>query len=470
MNSPVSPPRMRGFPRFLPGSPGARAAADARKAAKPIVGVIQTGQYPDRSAISLTRLENIGENKPSHYLLANNYHLVHDDPTLLLDSADHCGFTLFNPMALPREPVPVDPALWRAVFPPDLQTAIAKGGRWLFRGKPPDEAFRRGAEEAAQRTAYERGREEEIRANFRSAWADASEDDITYCAEQIRLMVDRYADELRPMLLDIADPPSDADVERIGGAALDLYPQLRTWLSPQNIIPAWSKSLVIALLAEDDAIRALEADLKGCLLATAAEWKSLPGRYRAEDETPAEGENAYILSNEKMRVVRELAAVWPDDALWPAATWTADGRAMVEEARRSGHGAEIEAMRQATAGAAAERIMTLNDEMQDYREPEPGETPRVPSRRMRVLLGTLDEISLASPENVPAQAREVFRAATRRHAARLWEEYRQVKAYRQRTAAAEAEVSAARTADRDAADRAAGTAHAAASNALRRTA
>lgn len=379
---------------------------------------------------------------------------------LLLDSADHCGFTLINPMALPPEQVPVDSALWRSVFPPQLPNAIAKGGRWLFRGKPPDEAFRRGADEVAQLAATECGPEEEIRSAFRSVWNDAPDEDIAYCAEQVRVTVAYFVDDLRPMLVGISDPPSDADVERIGTAALDLYPQLREWMQP-HVVPAWNKSVVAALLAEDMTILALDADLNGCLLAAAAEWKSFPGRYRAEDETPTEGENTYILTNEKMRVVRELTSVWPADALWPATTWTTEGRAAVEEARRCGSGAETEAMRQATVHAAADRILTLNDDMQDYREPEAGEAQRTPSRRMRVLLGTLDEISLASPENVPTQARDVFRAATRRHCARLWDEYRQANAFRQRAALVEAEASAARIADHDAADRAAGTIHAA---------
>jgi hypothetical protein len=469
MNSPVSPPKMRGLPRFLPGSPGARAAADARKATKPIAGVIQTGQYPDRGAISSARTENIGENRPSRYLLANNYHLVRADATLLLDSADHCGFTLSNPMALPPEPVPVDPTLWRAVFPPHLPEAIAKAGRWLFRGKPPDVAFTRGADEVAtRRAASERGREEVIRATFRTyVWPDDTPEQrraVAECIADMREVIAAHAEELRGLLDGVSDPPSDEDVSRIGAAAIE-FSRLADWM-PSEAAAIWMWAVTISMVAEDMTLRALEADLKGCLIAAAAEWKSLPSRYRAEDETPAEGENTFVLSNEKMRIVRELAAVWPDDAIWPTATWTAEDRAAVEEARHAGRGAETEIMRQATVTAAAERIMTLNDEMQDYREPAPGETPRTPGRRMRVLLGTLDEIGLASPDNVPARARDAFRAAARRHCDRLWEEYRQANAYRQRTELAEAEAAAARTAERDDVDRAAGTAHAA-SNASR---
>lgn len=448
----------------MPGSPAARAAAEAaRRKTKQIVGVIQTGQYPDIPANSPVHGENSGDNLSLRYLLANNYHLVHADRTLLLDSADHCGFTLSNPMALPPEPVPVDPSLWRSVFPPHLPASIEKGGRWLFRGKPPEEAFSRGAAEIAARVADEAGGpDEEMRRTFLALFGtdEAGAWWAARCVADIREVVALHFDALRELARNASDWPQE-EIDRVGGAAME-FSQVRSDLF-EEAAAAWRCCLCVALADECRAVADLERELDRSLIAAAAEWKSRPDRYRAEDrETPPVDANVHILANEKLRIERDLAAVWPPDAIWPDHAWTAEGRAEVEDARRRGaRGNLAEAQRLASIKAAVDRIVTLNDELQDYRDPEAGEAPRNPSRRLRVLLGTVDETSLASPETIPSQARETFRTATRRHCEHLWDAYRQAKAYRQRIELAESEVAAARTAERDAADRAAGTAHAA---------
>lgn len=310
-----------------------------------------------------------GEKRPGSYAA------IATDPEIILRRADSIAFTVSHNFLEQEEPAGVGLKEAR-VFPPDQERIMEKAGRRLFEGVPPRQAMGRASIELLKFRVYSRPTlAQEIMSSVDQEPEFADRRWLLTCIEDDALTVASLPNVKAVAALERCDwretpYPALSTRQEVEDALLEHETvSARFGKMDQNGRDLWGGIAGSSFHAERKRLALSREALDRELSQAARTWqRHFRNYYSAEDDALPDDTagNPHLQVNQPQLLFRQLAPVWPDNAIWPASSWPTVPENFLVKARhaegKADRGALAAIRREATVRAAVGRILRLGDE------------------------------------------------------------------------------------------------------------